>query len=122
MLNKYGAIQLLIFQLCDCNHGLFSVASCRFITLNLFCFILGTILCFFDSFIFIVITLQTIEIVKRFPLLFANAFKSVKERQLNGNQCRKEAINYTIHKMKQRNQEQHCYHKVGTALTLKGTM
>jgi hypothetical protein len=32
---------------------------------------------------------------KRLPLLFANSFKSIKERQLDGKQYRKEAMNLT---------------------------
>jgi hypothetical protein len=52
---NYDAIQSFIFQYCDTNIGLFSIAPCKVITLNPF---------------------------YRFPLLFANAFKSVKERQL----------------------------------------
>ena len=39
--NNYGAIQLLFFRYCKSNIGLFSIAPCKDITLNLLCFIYG---------------------------------------------------------------------------------
>ena len=62
--------------------GLFHIAPCKVIDLNLLCFIYGIIslLLFLIAF-FKVVALQTIAIaiVVALSLLFANAFKSLKE-------------------------------------------
>ena len=76
-----------------CNIGLFSIAHCTVITLNPLCILLGisSLLLFYGS-LSKVITLPTIAIVialsllkaiaRGLLLLFANAFKSIKERKL----------------------------------------
>ena len=74
-------------QYCDSNIGLFSIAPCKVITLNPLCILFGiSSLLLFDCSLSKVIALPTFSILKaiakRLPLLFANAFKSVKERQL----------------------------------------
>ena len=65
-------------------------------------------------------------IAKRLPLLFANAFKIIKERQLYGKQYRKEAMNKSTILMQKFNKEtksdNFCYRKVGTAITNCGTI
>ena len=71
--NNYVAFQSFIFQYCDSNIGLFSIAPCKVILILFFASFLLTL--------FLKLSLLK-AIAKRLPLLFANAFKSVKERQL----------------------------------------
>ena len=60
------------------NHSFFfSIAPCKVITLNPFRI---SSLLLFDVSLSKVIALPTIAIAKRSPLLFSNAFKSVKDR------------------------------------------
>ena len=52
-----------LFQYCDSNIGLFSIATCKVITLNPFCILLVSVLCFFfDASLSKVIALPTIAI------------------------------------------------------------
>ena len=91
--NNYATIQSLFFQYCDSNIGLFSIASFKFITLISLHPFWYQFFAFFDGFLSKVIALPTIAIcrsfslikviaIRRLPLLFANAFKIVKGRQL----------------------------------------
>ena len=89
--NNYVTIQSFIFQYCDSNIGLFSIPPCKVITLNPLCIFLVSVLCFFfigflSKFIALPTSCRSFSLLKaiaiRLPLLFANAFKSVKERQL----------------------------------------
>ena len=91
--NNYGAIQSFIFPIyCESNIGLFYIAPCKVITLNPLCILFGisSLLLFWwlpiycysnyrdsDSF-----RSFSLLIAIRLPILFANAFKSVKEQQL----------------------------------------
>ena len=86
--NNYGAIQSF-FQYCDSNIGLFFIAFCKVITPNPLCILFG--ISSFDGSLSKDVALLTIAIAivvlkaiaKRLPLLFANAFKTAKERQLS---------------------------------------
>ena len=59
--NNYGAIKSFIFQYCESNIELFSITSCKFITLNPLCILFG-ISSFFDGFLSKVIAFPTIAI------------------------------------------------------------
>ena len=63
--NDYGVIQSLIFDYyCYHNIGLFSIATCRVITLNPLCILFCISFCFFfDGSLSKVIALPTIAIV-----------------------------------------------------------
>ena len=64
------------FQYCFSNTGLFSIAPCKVNTLNPLCILFGIIsLLLFDRSVSLLKA-----IAKTLPLLFANAFKNVKER------------------------------------------
>ena len=82
--SKYEIIMVpsnhLNFQYCDINMGLFSIAPCKVITLNWNPFWYQ----FFASFLMTLSLKFSLlkAIAKRLSLLFANAFKSVKEQQL----------------------------------------
>ena len=73
--NNYGAIQSFIFQYCDRNIGLVKLSLLT--SLHLFWYQ------FFAPFLMALsLKLSLLKaIAKRLPLLFANALKSVKERQ-----------------------------------------
>ena len=76
-------IQSFIFQYCDSNIWLFSIAPCKDITLNPFCILFGisSLLLFWWLSLWSYRSFSLLKaIAKRLPLLFANAFKSVKER------------------------------------------
>jgi hypothetical protein len=64
--------------------------------------------------------------VKRLLLIFANAFKSVKERQLYGGQYRKEAMNLSTKPIQNLSKDiklnNFCYCKVGRAITEWGAI
>ena len=45
--NNYGAIQSFIYQYCDSNFGLSSIAPCKVITLNPLCILFVSVICFF---------------------------------------------------------------------------
>ena len=97
---KYEIIMLpsnhSFFQNCDSNIGLFSIAPCKVINFNPFCILFGTssLLLFWWLFLYSYRSSNYRDsdscrsfsllkaIAKRLQLLFANAFKSVKERQL----------------------------------------
>ena len=85
---KYEIIMVLSnhsnFQYCCRNIGLFSIAPCNVIILNPLCilFCISSLLLFWCLSLSKVIALTTIAIAKRLLLLFANAFKNVKEWQL----------------------------------------
>ena len=77
------------FQFCNSNIELFSIVPCKVITLNPLCILFGiSSLLLFLGFFSKVIALPTRSfpllkaIAIRLLLLFANAFKSVKEQQL----------------------------------------
>ena len=105
------------FQYCDGNIRLFSIATCKVIDLYLLCLFFGisSLLLFLIALpkfiapptiaIAIIVALSRSfslleAIAKRLPLLFANAFKSVKD-----NKC-----------------DNFCYRKDGRAITIKGAI
>ena len=90
------------FQYCDSNYEHFLIAPCKFIALNLLCFIYGI-----SSLLIFLIALCMVIALKgdsrKITVTFC--FKSLKERQRNEEQYRKEAINQSakpIQKIKQR--------------------
>ena len=83
------------FQYCDSNNGLFSISPCKVVTLDPLCILF----CIFSLLLILFLSIQSYHffnyrdsdscrsfsllkvIAKSLPLLFAIAFKSVKERQ-----------------------------------------
>ena len=117
------------------NIGLLFIAPCKVIILILFASFFVSVLCFFFYSFLKLSLLKAIAI--RLPLLFANAFKSVKERQLllsqyleerylYWKQNRKEAMNQSTKPIQQLKQhiksDNFCYRKVGRAITKWGAI
>ena len=107
------------------NHSNF-YCSCKVITLNPLCasFLVLVFCFFFNGFLSKVITLsRSFSLLKalaiRLPLLIANAFKSVKERQLLLAIVGK-AINIWDAIQKRSQSDNFCYRKVGRSITKWG--
>ena len=80
--NNYGAIQSFISQFCDSSIGLSLLLLVKLSLLILFTSFLISVLYFFFVMALIQSYCSSIAIAKRLWLLFANALKNIKERQL----------------------------------------
>ena len=80
--NNYGAIQSFISQFCDSNIGLSLLLLVKLSLLILFTSFLISVLYFFFVMALIQSYCSSIAIAKRLWLLFGNALKNIKERQL----------------------------------------